>query len=188
MAKKQNHHNQESLHAARLAAVQALYQIEQIDADPKDVIKEFIEHRLLQAPEHEHDILVDLDLFKSIVTTFFENSDIINKKITETLIEGWTLHRLESILRVVLQAGCAEFALHNGAPAKVIINEYVEVTKDFYGGKEPAFVNGVLDHVARGMGLELTNGDAKAPAKIKNFLKEREKSGVPNWEGEGGSA
>lgn len=182
-----NENNRAALHAARLAAVQALYQIEQIKAPPQDIIKEFLEHRLLQAPDQEHDILVDKDLFKKIVSSFEEHEEEINKLIASHLTKGWTLDRLESILLVILQSGCAEFFLARKKPASVIISEYVNVTREFYGGKEPGFVNGVLDHIARQLKMDMKGNGPTEPAEIENYLKEYETSGVPNWEGEGGA-
>ncbi len=176
-----------ALHAARLAAVQALYQIEQVKASPEEVMNEFLEHRLAQAPDQEHDILVDKVLFKRIILSFAKHEDEINKLIAGTLIEGWTLERLALVLLVILQSGCAELLFKRKTPASVVINEYVNVTKEFHGAKEPAFVNGVLDHIARTLKLEMKGNGPTQPTEIENYLKEYETSGVPNWEGEGGA-
>ncbi len=175
------------LHAARVAAVQALYQIAQVDLTPTQVMNEFLEHRLNVAPEQEHDVLVNKDHFKAVLTSFESHQERINQLIASSLIEGWTIKRLEPVLLAILQAGCAEFLLDKDIPAPVVISEYVTVTKEFYAGKEPGFVNGMLDHIARELELSMRNGESKPPAEVEDYLQEAEISGVPNWEGEGGA-
>lgn len=137
--------------AARLAAVQALYQIGLTGALPETVIEEFLEHRL---EEELHDLGLDdadralLDQLVRGVTAESENLDDI---LSAVLAEDWPIERLELLLRVILRAGAYELAFKAEIPARVAITEYLWLAQAFFEGKEPGMTNGVLDRLARSL-------------------------------------
>lgn len=136
--------------AARLAAVQAFYQLlmaEEPDVDK--VVREYIEHRL--GAEIEGDQYVDADaaLFEDILLGAWNRKEEWRDKITVHLNKDWSMERIDKILIAVLSAGCYELAARIDVPTAVIINEYVDVTHGFYDRSEASFVNGVLDKLAK---------------------------------------
>jgi N utilization substance protein B len=135
--------------AARLAAVQALYQAELTSASVAGIIAEFVDHRLGRELEGAtyHD--ADADFFTDIVRGACERGPEIDGLIAEALVEGWTVERLDSTLRAALRAGTYELAARPDVPARVIISEYIDVAHAFFSGPEPRFVNGVLDRLGR---------------------------------------
>ena len=140
---------------ARLAAAQALYQIEVAGVGADAVLLEFLEHRL------EEDIdeglrLADMDrkLFGDLVQGVSAQKSGLDEMLEPLLAPDWTLERLELLLRVILRAGAYELAHRSDVPPKVAISEYVELAHDFFGGREPALVNGVLDRLARAVRAE----------------------------------
>lgn len=126
---------------ARIAAVQALYQLDMNEPDPRQVVAEFVTHRL---PE-----TADRVLFGEIVTGVAERIVSIDEAIAGALVEGWSLDRLEMVLRAILRAGTFELSARADVPARVAITEYVDIAHAFFAGKEPGMVNGVLDKLAR---------------------------------------
>lgn len=174
-------------HAARIAAVQGAYQREQVPAPVEDVIDDFITHRLNGHPAAKKKMLVDRNHFKDLLRGHDQFSEQIDALVEAALGQKWTLAKIESVLRAILRMGVCEFLLDKGVSCSLIISEYVNVTKDFYGGKEPGFVNGVLDNVARALDLaDVEKKRPKDPAPVDNYLKPRNTSGVKNWENEGG--
>lgn len=135
--------------AARLAATQALYQIEMTSGDAEDVITEFVDHRFGGDPEAGYDVAQDEDFFKDIVRGVLRHQIEIDRKLTGSLAPGWTLRRVDSILRALMRAAAYELMGRKDVPVKVVLDEYVELAKDFFDGEEPAFVNAVLDRLAR---------------------------------------
>jgi N utilization substance protein B len=145
--------------AARVAAVQALFQSEQSQTSPEAVIDEFIRHRLgaLPGPERqggggfEEGRVPDADapLFARIVRMAVRQQDSIDRMIADSLAEGWPIARLDPVLRAVMRAGVAELSMPDGPPARVVINEYLDVAHGFFTGEEPRMANGVLDRLAR---------------------------------------
>jgi len=133
--------------AARLAAVQALYQIELTDADPEAVVGEFRTHRQGGVLE-EAFAEADLKKFESIVGGIGEHARELDEKITASLAQDWTMERLGPVLRAILRSATFELLAGTDVPAKVVINEYVDLTHAFFEGNEPGFVNGVLDRLA----------------------------------------
>ena len=111
--------------AARLAATQALYQIEITGSDAEDVITEFIEHRFGGDPETGCDIAHDEDFFKDIVRGVLRYQIEIDRKLTASLASGWTLRRVDSILRALMRAAAYELKGREDVPVKVVIDEYV---------------------------------------------------------------
>lgn len=138
--------------AARLAAVQALYQIELTGAPPDRVLREFVAHRIDAAPDATTDEVVgeaDRELFAAIVRGATESRADLDGMVGSALATGWTLDRMDRVLRALLRAGAFELFARPETPARVVITEYVGVGNAFYEGREPAFVNGVLDKLAR---------------------------------------
>ena len=139
--------------AARLAAVQALYQIEQNDQPAAQVVAEFVAHRLEQLlqpfmPEVESPS-VDEEWFKLVVLGAWAAHEELDQRIGNCLGPSWTLHRCGYFLRACLRAGGFELAERSDVATSVVISEYVEVTRLFVGGDEPAFVHAVLDRLGR---------------------------------------
>jgi N utilization substance protein B len=136
----------------RLAAVQALYQIEQAQAAPETVIDEFIRHRLA---EDARDLAdggapgAPVKLFAAIVRGWATNAEALDGAIAGLLTEGWPMPRLDPVLRALLRAAAAELFAADGAPARVVIDEYLDVAHAFFGAEEPRFANGVMDRLAR---------------------------------------
>jgi N utilization substance protein B len=131
-------------HAARLGAVQALYQMEMSGGGAEDVVREFAEHRFSELP-----VPPDGEFFAAIVTGVPHHQVEIDRAIAAILSEKWKLERVDSILRAILRCGAFELIDRRDVPAKVVIDEYVAVSGAFFGGDEPGFVNGALDNIAR---------------------------------------
>ena len=136
---------------ARLAAVQALYQIELTSADAGTVVGEFLAHRLGREIDGDQYAEADRGFFADLVKGCSERRDDVDAIVASALPPDWPLARLESVLRAILRAGTYELLARGDVPARVAINEYVEIAHAFFSGKEPGMVNGVLDHVARSL-------------------------------------
>jgi transcription antitermination protein NusB len=131
----------EARRAARLAAVQALYQMELVGAGAEEVTEEFMTHRFDETP-------TDRDFFRKIVEGVPAHQVEIDKAIAACLSENWSLTRVDSILRAILRAAGLELVARRDVPAKVVIDEYVGIAHDFFSGDEPGFVNAALDRMA----------------------------------------
>jgi N utilization substance protein B len=134
---------------ARLAAVQALYQIELTSAEPGAVVSEFLAHRLGREIDGDQYAEADRGFFAELVKGCSERREDVDGIVAAALPTDWPLVRLESVLRAILRAGTYELLARSDVPARVAINEYVEIAHAFFSGKEPGMVNGVLDRVAR---------------------------------------
>ena len=139
---------------ARLAAVQALYQMEVSAIGVEGVIREFTEHRFDRAVEGEEGegatlASADEGFFADLVRGVVAEQAKVDAAIARRLAEGWRLERLDATVRAILRAGAYELAHRPDVPTEVAIDEYVEVAKSFFEGTEPGFVNGALDAVAR---------------------------------------
>lgn len=144
--------------AARLAAVQALYQIALTGSSPGSVVEDILEKRIahlaLADAENEREIPIpliepDVNLFSLLVhiaTALRYEIDTMTNKI---LSNEWQPERLEVIVRCILRAGISELLERFDVPVRVIINEYVDVAHAFYSGSEPGLVNAVLDRLGR---------------------------------------
>ena len=135
--------------AARLAAVQALYQM---DLSGKGVIDAFAEFEAFWIGREVEGIAFqpsDTPFFRDILSGVVENQRAIDLKVDAALAAGWPLTRIEAVLRAILRAGTYELMFRKDVPARVVITEYVDVTHGFYGEDEPGLVNAVLDAVAR---------------------------------------
>lgn len=135
--------------AARLAAVQALYQMEAGGAGVDTVIDEFIAHRLGGDIEGDALHAADAEFFADIARGVVETQRRIDPAIESFLADNWTLARVDATARAILRAGVYELMRRPDVPARAIIDEYVEIAKAFFGGEEPRFINAVLDAAAR---------------------------------------
>jgi N utilization substance protein B len=131
-------------HAARLGAVQALYQMEMSGNGAEEVAAEFAEHRFAELPATP-----DGEFFHAVVNGVPQHQVEIDRAIAASLSEKWKLERVDSILRAILRCGVFELIGRRDVPAKVVIDEYVAVSGAFFGGDEPGFVNAALDGIAR---------------------------------------
>lgn len=134
---------------ARLVAVQALYQIDLVGAEPHAVVAEFIEHRLGREIDGERYGEADRALFADLVAGVSDRRADIDRAIAAALPADWPLERLETILRAILRAGAYELLARGDVPPRVTITEYLDIAHAFFSGKEPGMVNGVLDRLAR---------------------------------------
>ncbi|MEM9735663.1 MAG: transcription antitermination factor NusB [Pseudomonadota bacterium] len=136
--------------AARLAAVQALYQIELTGADWRVVRAEFETHRLGAEIEGETYREADIDLFRDILAGVIAQQRVIDQLTDKALVTRWPLGRVDPTMRAIFRAAGHEFTAREDIPPKVTIGEYIDVTKAFFSaGREAKFVNGVLDAMAR---------------------------------------
>lgn len=134
---------------ARLAAVQALYQMEVSSIGVEHVIREFTDHRFDRDIEGVTLASADEAFFADLVRGVVSEQAKVDAAIVKRLAEGWRLERLDATVRAILRAGVFELAHRSDVPTEVVIDEYVEVAKSFFEGTEPGFVNGALDAVAR---------------------------------------
>jgi N utilization substance protein B len=135
--------------AARLAAVQALYQIDVTGVSPSTVVLEINRHNLPGNAPDESFGDPDAQMFSDIVTGASARREDIDRGISAVLTPDWPLERLEIILRAILRAGAYELLAAPKVPTRVVISEYLEIAHAFFEGKEPGLVNGVLDRLAR---------------------------------------
>lgn len=134
---------------ARLAAVQALYQMEVSSIGVEHLIREFSEHRFDRDVDGVTLASADESFFADLVRGVVAEQGRVDAAIVKRLAEGWRLERLDATVRAILRAGVFELANRPDVPTEVVIDEYVEVAKSFFEGAEPGFVNGALDAVAR---------------------------------------
>ena len=135
--------------AARLGAVQALYQMELGGATLPDVLAEFETHRLGKEVDGDQYRDADAAYFRDIVGGVIAHQRELDPAIDEALTAGWPLARIDATLRAVLRCGAFELAHRTDVPGRVVITEYVDVANAFYEGEVPAMVNAVLDTLAR---------------------------------------
>jgi len=134
---------------ARLAAVQALYQ-EDMEKTPLPVLlHEFHHHRLGATIEDVEYADAEVDFFDDLVSGVHARSEELDGLIAAKLAEGWTLARLDRPMRQILRAGAYELVARIDVPTATVISEYVDVAHAFYDKREAAFVNGLLDAVAK---------------------------------------
>ena len=136
--------NPDARHFARIAAVQALYQMELAESGAEETLEEFTEHRF-----GEFEVAPDQDFFAAILRGVPRHQVEIDRSIAGALAANWSLARIDSILRAILRSGLFELVARRDVPAKVVIDEYVAVARAFFSGDEPSFVNGVLDTLAK---------------------------------------
>jgi N utilization substance protein B len=135
--------------AARLAAVQALYQQDMEGTPVARLLKEFHDHRLGATIEDAQYHAAERDFFDDIVTGADARQQEINSLISERLAEGWTLERIDRPMRAILRAGAYELIARPDVPVGSVISEYVDVAHAFYDKRESGFINGLLDAIAK---------------------------------------
>lgn len=135
--------------AARLAAVQALYQQEMERTPVPRLLREFHEHRLGATIEEAQYVEAERSFFDDIVTGVDARRAEIDEIIAGRLAKGWSLERLDRPMRAILRAGTYELLARRDVPVGSVISEYVDVAHAFYDRRESGFVNGLLDAVAK---------------------------------------
>jgi N utilization substance protein B len=135
--------------AARLAAVQALYQMDLGGVTLPDVLAEFEAHRLGKELDGDQYRAADAGYFREIVGGVVEHQRQLDPAVDAALAAGWPLARVDATLRAILRSGAYELGHRTDVPARVVINEYVDVANAFYEGDVPAMVNAVLDTLAK---------------------------------------
>lgn len=135
--------------AARLAAVQALYQMDVGGTGVLEIVAEYEQHRLGQELDGETYLKADAAWFRSIVSGVVRDQRLLDPMIGAALQDDWALSRLDSTVRAILRAGTFELKERKDVPIAVIVTEYVEIAKAFFEDEEPKLVNAVLDRIAR---------------------------------------
>ncbi len=135
--------------AARLYAVQALFQMEQSGQTTEQVVNEFLDHRFGAVYEGAEMLDGDISVFRKLVDDAVNYQAPIDQMTDRALVAKWPIARIDPTLRAVFRAAGAELT-QSDTPPKVVITEFVDVARAFFPeGKEPKFVNAVLDHMAR---------------------------------------
>lgn len=141
--------------AARLAAVQGLYQMDVAATDIKAVIRDLTHEPLRESPddggaeEAEGETELDQTFLAELLRGVIREQRRIDPLVDGQLATGWRLARVDSTLRAILRAGVFELLERAEVPARVVINEYIDIAHSFFGQDEPKVVNGVLDKLAR---------------------------------------
>ena len=147
--------------AARLAAVQALYQMDLAGTGVNEIMAEFESHWLGGEVEGAKYLPAEAAYFRDIVAGVVREQMSLDPKIDAVLARGWPLKRIEAVLRAVLRAGAYELACRNDVPARVVMSEYVDVAGAFVDKEETGMVNAVLDQLARQFrAAEIAGGQA----------------------------
>ena len=139
----------QSRSAARLAAVQALYQQEMESTPLATLLHEFHHHRLGATIDGVEYADAEVDFFDDLVKGADARRAELDALIAGRLAEGWSLARLDKPMKAILRAGTYELAARPDVPTATVISEYVDVAKAFYDARESGFVNGLLDAIAR---------------------------------------
>lgn len=134
---------------ARLAAVQALYQMEMSGGGVTATVREYIDHRLGEDSETGPLETADADYFAKIVEGVVAEQAIIDASIKSRLAKGWRLDRIDSIVRAAIRAGTYELLRQSDVPIAVVLDEYVGIVNAFFDGPEGGFANALLDRLAR---------------------------------------
>lgn len=129
--------------------MQAIYQMELTEADAEAIIAEFVEHRFAPDPELEPRARPDEAFFADLVRGVPHRQTEIDRAIIPCLAADWKFSRIDSILRAILRAAAYELIARPDVPAKVVIDEYLDIAHAFFQGEEAAFVNAALDRMAR---------------------------------------
>ncbi|MDR7146642.1 transcription antitermination factor NusB [Rhizobium sp. BE258] len=135
--------------AARLAAVQALYQMDIGGTGVLEIVAEYEAHRLGQEIDGETYLKADPSWFRSIVSGVVREQLRLDPLIASALQDDWALSRLDSTVRAILRAGVFELTDRKDVPVAVIVTEYMEIAQAFFEDDEPKLVNAVLDRIAK---------------------------------------
>jgi len=135
--------------AARLAAVQALYQMDIAGTGLNDILAEFESHWIGREVEGAQYLPAEAAFFRDVVSGVVREQRRLDPLVDKVLSQGWPLKRIEAILRAVLRAGAYELGHRNDVPGRVVASEYVDVANAFVDKDETGMVNAVLDQIAR---------------------------------------
>jgi len=141
--------------AARLAAVQALYQMDIGRQTLEETLSQFGAFRLGREIEGEQYLPADADFFRQIVTGVIKHQLEIDPAVDKALADDWPVERVDATIRAILRAAAFELTRRKDIPARVVITEYVDITKAFHEDDAAALVNATLDAIARRAGVEL---------------------------------
>lgn len=139
----------ENRSAARLAVVQALYQMEVASKGLNEIFAEFESHWMGREIEGDQYKPAEVAFFREVLQGVLDNQMTIDRQIDQALQGGWPLHRIESVMRAILRAGAYELRGRKDVPTRVVIKEYVDVAGAFFGPTESGMINAVLDRLAR---------------------------------------
>ncbi|MBN9310648.1 MAG: transcription antitermination factor NusB [Devosia sp.] len=140
--------------AARLAAVQALYQMDVGRQTLEDTLSQFSAIHVGREIEGEEYLPADADFFRQIVTGVIKGQLQIDPAVDSALVDSWPMGRIDATLRAILRAATFELLKRRDIPSRVVITEYVDVAKAFYEDEAPRMVNAVLDQVAKTAGRD----------------------------------
>ena len=135
--------------SARLAAAQALYQMEVAATSLPEILAEFESHWIGREVEGDQYKPAEVGFFRDIVSGVLKDQVAIDRGVDAALAEGWPLKRVEALMRAILRAAYYELRARADVPARVAVKEYVDVAGAFYGPDECGMINGVLDTLAR---------------------------------------
>ena len=135
--------------AARLAAVQALYQMDLAATPLPDILAEFASHWIGREVEGEQYLPAEAAFFREVVSGVVAEQRKLDPLIDTALAQSWPLKRIEAVLRAILRAGAYELDKRDDIPARVIVSEYVDIAHAFVEKDQTGMVNAVLDHIAR---------------------------------------
>ena len=135
--------------AARLAATQALYEMEVADKGLADILAEFEAHWIGQEVEGDQYNPAEVEFFRDIVSGVLNDQRAVDRALDDTLAKGWPLKRVEALMRAILRAALYELKGRADVPARVVITEYVDIAAAFFGPEESGMINAVLDALAR---------------------------------------
>jgi len=135
--------------AARLAAAQALYEMEVADKGLADILSEFEQHWIGHEVEGDQYNPAEVAFFRDVVSGVQKDQLAIDRRLDAALADGWPLKRVEALMRAILRAAYYELKSRPDVPGRVVIAEYVDLANAFYGAEESGMINAVLDALAR---------------------------------------
>src|SRR6185437_16161533 len=135
--------------AARLAAVQALYQMDIAGTDLHEILAQFESHWIGRELDGAQYLPAEATFFRDLVSGVLREQRTLDPLVDKALAEGWPLKRIEAIMRAVLRAGAYELGHRSDVPARVVVSEYVDVANTFVDKDETGMVNAVLDQITR---------------------------------------
>lgn len=147
MTQKPSHKS--ARHSARIALVQALYQHEQTQANTVAIAREFIDHRFDAVDQESSYFSPDQSYFQKLMEAIPHKISEIDVEIQKHLQESWKIDRLAAVVRSLLRSASYELMFEPLVPTPVVLNEYIEVARDFLDEREVKFVNGILDNIAK---------------------------------------
>ena len=143
---KSDSHNKKS--SARLFAVQILFEMEINGKKINNILERLTDEYLIEISRLNKTEKADKSHLIKILKGVIKNQKDIDLNIKDNLI-GWSLSRIDSVSRAILRSALYELRECNDIPVKVIINEYIEISKSFFEGDEPNFINGILDKISK---------------------------------------